>query len=166
MFDDMLHQVLFDLILLNASVVLARYQDGINSDWLNISSILFVFDGHLNFCIWPHPVNNFFLPTVLKTADEPSTEAMGQGHEFLSLICGIADHKALVSSPNILLVFIDMHRLSDLMRLAVNCNNNSGSLMIHSYIHIFVADFLDGMSRHFFDVDGRVGVDLAKHHAN
>ena len=91
---------------------------------------------------------------------------MSEWHVVLGLIGSIADHESLISSPNVLLLSVDVHSFCDLTRLLVQRHNHSGCFVVHPDFEGIVANFLNGLSDDLLDVGLGFGADLSENHAD
>jgi hypothetical protein len=111
--DDMLDYVLgevgSDSLVGDVGVVLGRDKHRVHADGLDPLLGGFVLDRHLHLPIGAEPVNDLFVAALLQSVDQLVGERMGERHQLLTLIGGITDHKALITSTNLLGGLIDVH---------------------------------------------------------
>lgn len=80
-----------------------------NSQGYQIVALFFVLNCNLDFGVRSHPLHDALLSAFLKTEHQLAAQTMGQWHVLFGLVGGVADHQALVSSPDILEFLVHVH---------------------------------------------------------
>jgi len=88
--------------------VLGRDEDGVDTEWGELSVLVFVFDGDLGLSVWADPWTGTVLANLSELVAELGCKRVSEGHKILALIASIAEHVALITSSNIFDVFVDM----------------------------------------------------------
>lgn len=91
---------------------------------------------------------------------------MTQRHKLLSLVSGITNHQALISSSNVKFVLLQMDWLSNIWTLLVHSDDDNSCLVIHTDIVGIIANFLDGLSCDLLEVDFSLCMNLSEDHTD
>lgn len=137
-----------------------------NTDRLNAFFGVFVFHCHLGLVIGHHPWQDFLIHAFSKALAKLVGEQMGKWHAFLSLVGGVTDHEALVTSTEVFFVLMSTDAIENFGALNVEVDHDSTVLVIHAFLDIIISDFLDGLTDDLFIADLCFGVDFTKYHAH
>jgi len=162
--DDMLHQVGTDGLIVHIGVMLDGNHNSVNSLGDDGSVVVFVFNGDLGLGIRANPAANTVLPDVGQSLAKLGGQHVGQGHELLSFIGGIAEHKTLITSTNILVLLAFVNTLGNIGALLLNGNKDVAGLVIKADGGISEANPLYGGPDDILVIDMSLGGDLSENH--
>ncbi len=86
----------------------------------------------------------------------------GEGEELRSLISGIAEHDALVTSTELLEGLFVVQALGNVGRLLLNGNENVACLVVEALLRGVVANVLDGLTDDLLVVEVGLGGNLTR----
>jgi len=89
---------------------------------------------------------------------------VGEGHEILAFVGGIAKHVTLVTSSNIVDFFSDVDGVGNFWRLLFQSHNNLTRVVVTSFVCVIVANLLEGVADNLLVVYGCLGGDFTEHH--
>lgn len=161
--DDVLKELSLDLVLGDLLVVLGGDDDGVHAHGDGAATLHAVLAGHLGLAVRAHPRADAVLADLSQAGAEGGGKVVGQGHEGLGLIGGIAEHDTLVTGTDVLeLGGID--GLGDIRGLLLDSNNDVAGAVVKTLGNIVVTDVLEGLADHLLVVDGGRGGDLTEDH--
>jgi hypothetical protein len=161
--DHVLHELGLDLLLGDVLAVLGGDHDGVDADGDGAAVVHSVLAGHLGLAVGSHPRAGAVLADLGQAGTQGGGQLVGQGHEGLGLIGGIAEHDTLVTGTNVLdLGGID--GLGDIGGLLLDGNNDVAGSVVKTLVHVIVTDVLEGLADHLLVVDGGGGGDLTEDH--
>lgn len=162
--DDDLEEFLSDLLVGDIGIVLTRDEDGMDSNWDQLSSLVGILDGNLGLGVWSNPGEEFLNSALVDSLAKSGGEEMGEWHELWSFISGVSNHETLISGTDILILLLNMDGISDLLRLLVNGDDNCGILIVESLSNIIITDFLDSLSGDLFNLESSLRGDFSENH--
>lgn len=164
--DHVFLNALLDIGVGDVRVVLGGEEDGVHPQGLDhaVGQEL-VLDRHLGLAIRTGPRQNAFFPALVQSLDQFLGIGVGEGHSLRGFVGGIADHKALITGPDVLQVLFGVEGLEDLRGLLVKVDNDSHALVVHALVDVVIAYSLDGIPDQLFHIELGGGVNLAKDHA-
>lgn len=118
---------------------------------------------HLRLSIGSCPVADTLLPDLGQAGTDLRGKLVGQRHEALRLIRGVAEHNALVASPDVLDAR-GVHRLRDVRGLLLDRHHHVARLVVEPLGGVVVPDVLEGVTDHLLVVHVGVGRDLPEDH--
>ena len=161
--DDVLHKLGLDLLLSDVLTVLGGDDDSVNADGDGAATLHSVLAGHLGLAVGSHPRAGAVLADLSQAGTQRGGKLVGQGHEGLGLIGGIAEHNTLVTGTKILdLVGID--GLGDIGGLLLDGHDHVAGSVVKTLVHVIVTNVLEGLADHLLVVDSGGGGDLTEDH--
>src|ERR1044071_4081873 len=127
-----------------------------------------VLDGNLAFGVGPKP----FDPAAFADAGQFAAEVMGvhdrSRHELRRLICGVAEHQALVSGTLLRMPFAfggpGVDTLGDVGALLGNGIDDEDTVGVENIVVMGITDLADGLTRYGVVVEPGLGGNLTAHH--
>lgn len=166
--DDRLEDVFLDLdsdfFLSDIGGVLAGDQNGVDSDWDDILSFSFVFNGDLTLGIRSQPGEGVGNSQFVELLADLEGQMVGEGHKVGSFIRSITHHQTLITSTNIFFVLINVDGVGDFWGLLFDGDQNRAGLVVATLFEGVVADVLDGFSDDLFVGDVSLGGDFTEDH--
>jgi hypothetical protein len=160
--DDMLTELSLELSQLDIWSVLGADEDGVDTEWDHLAVLISVLDGDLGLSVWANPWAGSVLSDLSESVPELGGKAVGEWHTLLSLVGGIAEHMALVTSTNILNSFVLMDCTGNLWGLLLNLDIDFAGVVVTSLIDVVIADLLKGVTDNLNVVNLCLGGDLTK----
>merc|ERR1712168_630386 len=155
------HQDLSHVLQLDVFVVLNGDDDGVHALWDASTILERVFAGDLSLGIWSKPLAGSVASEFGHSLVEFVSEDDGEGHGFLGLVRGVAEHESLISGSGLILVTANVHTLSDIGGLLFEGDQDVAGLMVESFRGVVVADMFDGVADDFLIVDDGFGGDFS-----
>mmetsp|Transcript_718 Transcript_718/g.2130 ORF Transcript_718/g.2130 Transcript_718/m.2130 type:complete len:265 (+) Transcript_718:788-1582(+) len=164
--DDVLHQVLVDLVVGDILVVLGGDEDGVHAHGDHGATLLLVLHGHLGLPVGAQPRHAAVLAHLGQLEPELGGQHVGEGHELLGLVGGIAKHVALVTCTDLLqgLRAHAVHALPDVGGLRFNVHQHLAVVRIESNLSGGETNVTARLAHNGFVVDHGLSSDLTKHH--
>lgn len=165
--NDWVNDVLLDLgsevIKRNGFLVHCADEDGVDTEWLDVTAVLFVLDSDLGLAIWAEEWACAVLADLGEAASEVLGEEVAEWHEFLGFVGGVAEHVALVAGTLEFCVFFAfVNCLGDIWGLLLNGDHDIAGLVVEADAGVIVADFLDGTTDERLEVELGLGCDLTE----
>ena len=164
--DDLTHVLLYfrahTRVVGVELVVLRAQDDGVHAHG---GAAAGEFDGELGLGVRAEVGHQLRLvvPDVGERLQELVRERQGEGHVFLGVRAGVAEHHALVAGA-LLLGLLAGHAAVDVGALLVDGGDDAAGSGVETVLGLVVADALDHAARRGRDVDvGALGIDLAAH---
>mmetsp|Transcript_16081 Transcript_16081/g.30518 ORF Transcript_16081/g.30518 Transcript_16081/m.30518 type:complete len:279 (-) Transcript_16081:29-865(-) len=164
--NNLLLEVFTDVLVSDRLIVLGRDEDGVDAFWDHLSLLaLDILDDNLGLPVRTDPFEGSVLADVGETLTELSGEHVCEGHEgLLILVSGVAEHVALVTGTDLILLLVDVDTLGNIRRLLFDSNKNSAGPVVEALLLVVVADLLEGLTHDFFVVHSGLGSDLSEDH--
>jgi len=159
--DHAVHQDLSHVLQLDVFVVLNGDDDGVHA--LGDASTIFerVFAGDLSLGVGSEPLAGSVASEFGHSLVEFVSEDDGEGHGFLGLVRGVAEHESLISGSGLILITTNVHALSDIGGLLFEGDQDVAGLVVESFGGVVVADMFDGVADDFLVVDDGFGGDFS-----
>lgn len=116
---------------------------------------------HLGFRVRSKPRKDLAPPALSQSSVEAMRKIDSQRHAVFGFVCRVAEHQALISGANILLITFLVHPLSDVGGLLLNSNKNVASFKIKAFVWAVVSNVSDNVTRDLGVVNGCSGCDFA-----
>ena len=142
-------------------IMLGRDDDGVNAQRLVVVRVL---DGHLALGVRAEVGHDLALAANLaELLKESVSQIDGEGHKFLCVAAGVAEHHALVSSALLLLVCTN-DTLVNVMALLVEGRDDATALRVELILALVISDGVDDAARNILHRDVAVSAKLAGAH--
>lgn len=166
--DDSLEDVFLDLssdfFLSDIGGVLAGDQDGVDSDWDDILSFSFVFNGDLTLGIGSQPGEFLGDSQFVDLLADLEGQRVREGHKVGGFIRSITHHQTLITSTDIFVVLSDVDGFGDFGGLLFDGNQNGAGLVVATLVDVVVTDVLDGFTDNLLVGDVSLGGDFTEDH--
>ena len=106
--DDLFLELGLEVLKGDIWAVLGRDEDGVDTEWGELSVLVFILDGDLGFAVWADPWAGAILADLSELVAELGGEAVGKRHEVLAFVASIAEHVSLITSSDVFDVFVDV----------------------------------------------------------
>ncbi|KAL4273017.1 hypothetical protein GQ457_13G023280 [Hibiscus cannabinus] len=135
-FDYVLLQIGGDLVVGHGLVVLSGDEDGVDTNGNHGAFIVVILDGDLSLAVGSEPRAGPVFADVGEASTELGGQNVAEGHQFRSLVGGVAKHMALVTGADLLgtLTEMTMDTLSDIRALLLDINQHSAVVGIETDI--------------------------------
>jgi hypothetical protein len=161
--DNLLHDLFPELLRRDLFGVLSGDNDRVNTEGDDGSAVLLILDGDLGLRVRPEPGH---LPRATRNGHR-SIELVRQHdrerHVLLRLVCGVAEHDALVAGAKRLERAV-VEALSNIGRLLLDGNEEVARLVVEALRRVVVADVPDGLAHDLLVVEFGLGGDFAQDH--
>ena len=166
--DNIFNNILFNLAMLHIGIMLRGHNNGIHS----YGCIVLIFHCHLCLAIGAQICQC----TVFTHLCQSSCQLMGQGnrqgHQLLCFIAGKAEHHALIAGTCIKFAVIRacfvfqrmVNAQCDIGGLSVDSGQNGAGFAVEAVFCSGVADFCQGFSDDFFNINISLCCNLAHNH--
>jgi len=162
--DDLFFQLSRELFLSDVGAMLGRDEDGVDAKWGEFAVLVFVLDGDLGLSVGADLWTGSVLSDLSELEAELGCKRVGEGHEILAFVGGIAEHVALVTGSNIFDVLVDVDGVGDLGGLLLKSDDNLAGLVVASFVSMVVADLLESVADNLLVVYGCLGGDFTENH--
>ena len=162
--DDMLHQILMDLLVAHVVVVLIGDNDRMNTNGDHMAVIVLVLNGNLSLTVRTNPLKGSILTNIGKSLAKFRGEKVGQRHQLLRLVAGVAKHDALITSADLLHLLVDMHSLRNIRRLVLDGHDHVAVIAIEALGIAVIANLSDRVTNHLLPFHLGSGCDLSEDH--
>ena len=169
--DDLLHEVGLDLVVGDLLVVLDGDEDDGDAEGLEevlaVTGVELVFDGDLGLGVGAGPREGVVAAAVGALLGEVAGKLVGEGHEGLGLVGGVAEHHTLVTSTEVLVlldVVLAEDGLVDFGGLLFDGNEEVAGLVVEALGGVVEADVFDGGADDLLVVEDGFGGDFTEDH--
>ena len=161
--DHVLHEPLLDILLSDLLVVLGGDDDGVDTEghWATVHHLVFTSD--LSLPVGTHPGASAVLAHLSELGSKRGSKVVGERHEGLSLVGGVAEHDSLVPGARVLDLG-GVHRLRDVRRLLLDSDDDIAGPVVEPFVDIIVANLLERITNDLLVVDGSSSSDLSEDH--
>ena len=125
---------------------------------------LLVLDRHLRLAVGAEPLEDALVARLREAGGELGREQVREGVELLSLVGGIAEHEALVTSTEILIGLAEVNALGDIRRLLLDGNEHVAGFVVKALRRVVESNGLHGIANNLLVVNNGRGGDLAENH--
>ena len=162
--DDLLEELLADSLGGDILAVLGGDDDGVDTEGLDGTVVVGVFDGDLGLGVRTNPRDGSVEAALLHDAVKLVGEQKSEGEELRGLVGGISEHDTLVTSTELLKGLIVVKTLSDIRGLLLNGDQDVASLVIETLGGVVVSDVLDGTTDDLLVIESGLGGDFTEDH--
>lgn len=162
--DDLLEDLLAELLSGDGLSVLARENNGVNTEWDNGTAIVLVLHGDLGLGIWAQPWDASITAGCGHLSVELVGQLEGQWEELWGLVGGITEHDTLVTGTELLKSLVVVKTLGNIWGLLLNGDEDVASLVVESLGGVIVTDVLDGTTDNLLIIELCLGGNLTEDH--
>ena len=161
--DHLLQYLLSELLRRDLLSVLCRNDDRVHAQGDRRASVLLILDRDLSLRVRAEPRKRAIAAGSSQRGVEFMSKHDSERHIFGRLVCGIAEHDALITGTVVLEGAV-VEPLCDIGGLLLDRDENVARLVIKALGRVVVPDVLDRVADHFLVVELRFRADLAKDH--
>mmetsp|Transcript_16354 Transcript_16354/g.30347 ORF Transcript_16354/g.30347 Transcript_16354/m.30347 type:complete len:266 (+) Transcript_16354:642-1439(+) len=161
--DDVFHEVTLDLFVGDFLRVLARDDDGVDTNRHGDAVLQLVLAGDLSLGIGADPVASSVLANLGDLGSKLGGQHVCQGHQGLGFVRGVTKHDTLITGTKVFHLLC-VNGLGNIGRLLLNGNNNVAGLVVETLGRVVVTNVLDGITDNLFVVDSGGGGNFSENH--
>lgn len=162
--DDLLEEDLADGLVVNTLSVLGGDDDGVDALGDHGAIVILVLDGDLGLGVRAQPGDLTRVAGNGEALNELGGEDVSEGHHLGGLVGGIAEHVALVTSTNVLVLAADVNTTGNVGRLLLEADHDVAGLVVEALGGVVEANALDGITDDLLVVGVALGGDLTEDH--
>ena len=154
--DDLLDEGILNLLLGDGGIVLGGDENVVDSHGLDLAVFVGVLNNNLRLAIGSQPGDLTGVSSLGHLLAEEVGEVVRVGVEGdgVPLVGGIAEHDTLVTSTEVVHIFLNVDGLSDLWALSLYVDEDGHGLVVESLVLIVIADLLGDLTGNLLVVDG------------
>lgn len=162
--DDVLLDFLSEVFSGDLVGVLGRDDDGVDSEGLDGTAVLLVFDGDLGLGVGSQPGQGAVSSGVGQGGVELVRQKHRQRQLFVGFVGGVTEHDTLVTGTQFFQGLFQMQTLGDVGRLLFDGDQHVTGLVVEPLFGVVVTNVLDGVTDDLLVVQLGLGGDFTEHH--
>jgi len=160
--DDLVKELLADNVVLDIRGMLGRDDNGVDPLRNHGAMVVLVLDGDLGLGIRTEPWELARVAGNREALNELGGEHVRQGHVLRSLVSSIAEHVALVTGTNVLVLAANVDTTSDIGGLLIKGDHDVARLIVEALGAGVESNALDGIADDLLVVGVAFSSDLTK----